>query len=158
MNAQGSAAERIQLASNWLSRGGYRLPTEAEWEYASRSGTVTSYSFGESRELLGRYAWYLENSGERSWPVGQLLPNGLGLFDMHGNVFEWCQDWYSSYGMAAERVDDGAAADGQGSIRVHRGGSWSSPARGCRSAFRGRSLPSDRGSGLGLRVARSSVE
>jgi formylglycine-generating enzyme required for sulfatase activity len=82
------------LASDWLSRRGYRLPTEAEWEYASRAGTVTSYYFGESRELLGRYAWYLDNSEERSWPVGSLLPNALGLFDMHGNVFNWCQDWY----------------------------------------------------------------
>jgi formylglycine-generating enzyme required for sulfatase activity len=75
-----------------LLRTGYRLPTEAEWEYACRSGTLTSRYYGTSNELLGKYAWCQVNARDRTWPCGSLLPNDLGLFDMLGNVFEWCQD------------------------------------------------------------------
>jgi formylglycine-generating enzyme required for sulfatase activity/tetratricopeptide (TPR) repeat protein len=157
-NAQGRYAEGMQLASDWLSRQGYRLPTEVEWEYASRAGTVTSYGFGESRELLGRYAWYLDNSQERSWPVGSLLPNALGLFDMHGNVLNWCQDWYRGYARTGLRLDDGTSAIGAGSRRVGRGGSWDDGPVHCRSAFRGRFSSGLRFNILGFRPARSSVE
>ena len=154
-NASGQFAEGMKLAPDWLERTGYRLPTEAEWEYACRAGAGTSYSYGQARELLGRYAWYDENSSERSWPVGQLRPNGLGLYDMHGNVFEWCQDWYKSYGISGIQADDGATAGGVGSDRVYRGGSWNDGAGLCRSAIRYWGAPEDRGFSLGFRVARS---
>lgn len=155
-NASGQFAEGMKLAGNWLERTGYRLPTEGEWEYACRAGAETSYNYGQAGELLGSYAWYLENSSERSWPVGQLRPNGLGLYDMHGNVFEWCQDWCKSYGRAGTQIDDGATAGVGGSDRVVRGGSWGNGAEYCRSAYRDWYSPSDRDFVLGFRVARSS--
>ena len=80
----------VALPANYLSRTGYRMPTPAEWEYACRAGTATSRPFGDSEELLREYAWYVQNSNDRAWPVGQLKPNDLGLFDMLGNGFEHC--------------------------------------------------------------------
>src|SRR5207245_10036651 len=87
----------MKLARNYLQRTGYRLPTEAELEYASRGGAVTSRFFGETAELLPRYAWYANNSEVRVWPVGSLRPNDLGLFDVHGNVWTWCQEEFKNY-------------------------------------------------------------
>jgi formylglycine-generating enzyme required for sulfatase activity len=84
----------MQLAPNYLARTGYRLPTEAEWEYACRAGAVTSRYYGESDELLAKYAWYNKNSSQRTSPVGSLKPNDFGLFDMHGLLSVWCQDRY----------------------------------------------------------------
>ncbi|MCH8073937.1 MAG: SUMF1/EgtB/PvdO family nonheme iron enzyme, partial [Proteobacteria bacterium] len=87
----------MTMPSNYLNRTGYRLPTEAEWEYACRSKTVTSRYYGQTDELLGQYAWFIKNSANRSWPVGSLKPNDTGLFDMLGNVLEWCQGRYVTY-------------------------------------------------------------
>ena len=117
-----------------------RLPTEAEWEYACRAGTTTEYSFGDDASELGDYAWFVENSNGQTQPVGAKKPNPWGLHDMHGNVWEWCEDQF-----------------GGGSRRVGRGGSWINGAGSCRSATRGGWIPEDGGSSLGFRVARSSV-
>src|SRR5262249_14824853 len=89
--------EGMKLAPNYLERAGYRLPTEAEREYACRAEAVASRYYGEADELLGKYAWYLENAAGRTWPVGTKKPNDFGLFDMHGHVWNWCQESYHVY-------------------------------------------------------------
>jgi formylglycine-generating enzyme required for sulfatase activity len=120
----------------WLAKKtghAYRLPTEAEWEYACRAGTQQAYSFGPDARELTKYGWYTENSGGKTRLVGQKKANSWGLFDMHGNVFEWCQDWYGNYA-AGPAVDP--VGPPQGSNRVLRGGSWASPAKDLRCAQR----------------------
>jgi formylglycine-generating enzyme required for sulfatase activity len=131
----------------------YRLPTEAEWEYACRAGSKTAYSFGESSESLGDYAWFDNNGNDQTHPVGQKKANAWGLYDMHGNVFEWCNDWYGDYPVVAVTDPSGPQ---EGSFRVNRGGSWFFEAANCRSAFRDWSLPSGRYNFFGFRVALSS--
>jgi formylglycine-generating enzyme required for sulfatase activity len=114
-----------------------RLPTEAEWEYACRAGTSTAYSFGDSRDDLGQYAWYLDNSDSKPHPVGQKRPNRWGFYDMHGNVGEWCQDFaHASYRGAPSDGSAWASGGSQEFWRVSRGGSWSDRGRNCRSAER----------------------
>lgn len=139
--------------TNWplrLEGAGFRLPTEAEWEFICRSGTSTGYSFGDDEQLLDRYAWYQKNSGDFSHATGELRPNLRGLFDIQGNVFEWCHDWYSEDESNDATDPIGAEA---GRARVYRGGSWNGPARFCRSSFRVRFDPADRNDGLGFRLA-----
>ena len=135
-----------------LNRRGFRLPTEAEWEVAARSGSRASFGYGSDTSLLKRFAWYQENSGKRMHPTRELYPNIRGLFDMHGNVFEWTHDWYSRYstGMATDPLSSIG-----GSGRVGRGGGWSFEAPICRSAFRDGSAPSDRDNNCGFRLALS---
>ena len=133
----------------------YRLPTEAEWECACRAGTKTTYSFGDSSSKLGDYAWYNKNSGKTTHPVGGKKPNAWGLYDMHGNVWEWCQDWYGDYPSGSVTDPTGAAA---GSYRVRRGGGWFSRPQRCRSAIRYGGSPGHRSYGLGFRVLRSSIK
>jgi formylglycine-generating enzyme required for sulfatase activity len=128
----------------------YRLPTEAEWEYACRAGSTTKYCFGDSDSRLGEYAWFQENSGKQSHGVGQKRPNALGLYDMHGNVWEWCNDWYGEYPRIAVTDPVGPLT---GSFRVLRGGSWLRVAARCRSAVRERFVPSTRDNSFGFRVA-----
>jgi formylglycine-generating enzyme required for sulfatase activity len=142
---------------DWLSQQTgrrYRLPTEAEWEYAARAGTESRWSFGDEEADLDTHGWYRANSGSRTHPVGGKRPNPWGLYDMHGNVWEWVQDaWHSSHeGTPA----DGSAwdSDDTGAVRVIRGGSWGSFARYCRCAFRHWGGPGFRGGGLGFRCAR----
>jgi formylglycine-generating enzyme required for sulfatase activity len=113
----------------------YRLPTEAEWEYACRAGTTTVYSFGDSPVLLSEYAWYSDNAKGMTRPVGQLQPNDWGLYDMHGNVWEWVQDWYSrDYYLQSPSHNPTGPDQGRG--RVLRGGSWFNIGRSVRSAQR----------------------
>ncbi len=133
----------------------YRLPTEAEWEYACRAGSKTAYSFGESSKSLGEYAWFRGNSNDQTHPVGEKKANAWGLCDMHGNVWEWCSDWYGDYPKGA--VSDPKGPD-EGSYRVSRGGSWYFSASLCRSAFRLGYDPSQRPDDDGFRVALSPSE
>jgi formylglycine-generating enzyme required for sulfatase activity len=131
----------------------YRLPTEAEWEYACRAGTSTRFSFGESPLSLGDFAWFGGNSDNQTHPVGEKKPNAWGLYDMHGNVSEWCSDWYYEYPKGAVSDPSGPK---RGSDRMYRGGSWLSEAANCRSANRSRYTSVSRWSSLGFRVALSS--
>jgi formylglycine-generating enzyme required for sulfatase activity len=115
-----------------------RLPTEAEWEYAARAGSDKKYSFGDDAGQLGQYAWYDDNSGEKTHPVGQKEPNAWGLYDMHGNVNEWAQDWYSAtyYSESPGTDPKGPSWPSVGPYRVARGGCWGILAWFCRSACR----------------------
>jgi formylglycine-generating enzyme required for sulfatase activity len=136
---------------------GYRLPMEAEWEYASRAGSTTRYSFGDAENELGQYAWYAGNSKidgrSCTHPVGQKQCNGFGLFDMHGNVCEWCWDRYDVRHYQRPSMDDPRGAEGAAGL-VIRGGSWNGVTQGARSAYRVRYGPGRRSSVLGFRVAR----
>jgi formylglycine-generating enzyme required for sulfatase activity len=126
------------------------LPTEAQWEYACRAGTLTAYYFGDDPEELTAYGWFFENSKRRPKPVKQLQPNGWGLYDMQGNVWEWCSDWYGDY-QELTQTDPTGPADG--SLRVFRGGSWKSPAHCLRSACRLWGGPGLKDDYLGFRIA-----
>ena len=128
----------------------YRLPTEAEWEYACRAGTTTAYSFGDKQSSLGDYAWYDDNSDHKLHEVATKKPNPWGLFDMHGNVYEWCEDWYED-SLSGGNDPKGPSA---GSYRVLRGGSWSHGASDCRSALRYNFRPTDRDYFYGFRIVR----
>jgi formylglycine-generating enzyme required for sulfatase activity len=132
----------------------YRLPSEAEWEYAARAGTTTAFSFGDDAGRLGEYAWYSKNSGRKTHPVGKLKPNAWELYDMHGNVWEWCEDYWDAIYKGAP-VDGSAWVDqDEGSYRVLRGGSWNDGAGICRTACRGRFIPDDRDDYVGFRLVR----
>ena len=111
----------------------YRLPTEAEWEYGCRAGTTTKFSFGDDDSDIGDYGQYWEKRAKETSRVGSKLPNTWGLYDMHGNVWEWCQDWYDDYPSGAVTDPTGPAS---GSLRVLRGGCWGCTAGFCRSASR----------------------
>ncbi len=129
---------------------GGRLPTDAEWEYACRAGSRSRYCFGDDVEQLEEYAWYGKNSGGSTRPVGQKLPNMWGLYDMHGNVWEWCRDGPRDY--TGKPQSDPVGPLEESALRAVRGGSWSGRAQDCRAAFRLGGVPGSWGD-LGLRLA-----
>ncbi len=145
----------MTLPANYLERTGYRLPTEAEWEYACRSGTTSVFFFGSPSELLSRYAWYVKNSNELSGPVGTLLPNDFGLFDVYGNVVEWCQDTFAmDYDKSPGKRDLDRVVD-ISHERVQKGGAFTQLATGIRSAVRSWTAPDIKSSRTGFRIART---
>ena len=127
----------------------YSLPTEAQWEYACRAGSQTIFCFGDSEKDMKHYAWYVENSDKKTHPVGQKRPNKWGLFDMHGNVWEWCSDWYREYEGEEVRNPTGPK---KGRFMVLRGGSWCNHPNDCRSACRYYNFPHYRSISIGFRV------
>ena len=134
----------------------YRLPTEAEWEYACRAGSTTRWSFGDDESQLTHYAWYADNAWDEgkqyAQPVGTKRPNPWGLYDMHGNAWEWVQDWYNSRYNSSPRVDPPGPTSG--SRRVFRGGYSHDGAQYLRSAQRGMNSPGHRHAGIGVRLLR----
>jgi len=118
-----------------FAANGYRLPTEAEWEYACRAGTTTAYSFGDDASKLKAYAWFEDNSASKPRPVGQKPPNSWGLFDMHGNVWEWCNDFYK-VDYYQESPKENPRGPETGETKVLRGGAWKFSAESCRSGYR----------------------
>ena len=148
-NDKGEYAEGMKIAADFLSRTGYRLPTEEEWEFMCRAGSTGTYGFGEPVELLRRYEWYSDNSESHLWSVGMQLPNRYGAFDMHGNAWEWCHGLYSP---KADQADVEVKTTGG---RVLRGGSFLSPTSTVRSAYRNSNQPLYRLDIVGFRPSRT---
>jgi formylglycine-generating enzyme required for sulfatase activity len=149
--------EGIVLPQGHLSRTGYRLPTQAEWEYACRAGTITRRPHGSADELLAKYAWFRDNSENLARPVGLLKPNDIGVFDALGNTWDWCQDRShdseKSKPPAEDQEEAGPVSPKQ--QRVTRGGSFGNPAGEIRSASRSLPTPDYLGDPIGIRVART---
>jgi hypothetical protein len=149
----------FKLKEKYLSLSGYRLPTEAEMEYATRAGALTSRYYGESDELLPKYAWYNKNSQERTWPVGSLKPNDWGLFDVQGNVFTWCQESFKPYpqgeGVSEDKEEELTIVSTKS--RVLRGGSFNALASNIRSSSRLNYVPTYRAFNYGFRAARTFI-
>jgi formylglycine-generating enzyme required for sulfatase activity len=175
-NFNGAAQPAVQVShedaegyAGWLSRGAggppYRLPTEAEWEHACRAGTSTRWSFGDDESRLGEHGWFDGNGGGVTHDVGQKRPNGWGLFDMHGNVWEWCADWFGPYGAQPQTDPTGPErgadlrlvnAEGgrvHGPARIARGASYLYDAGFARSAVRLPWHPTIRAVVMGVRLA-----
>ncbi len=149
----------MKLARDYLRRSGYRLPDgERRWEYACRAGATTSRYFGQTEELLDKYAWYIHNAQDRTWPVGSKKPNDLGLFDLHGNVWCWCQERYkdnpkepNSVIVDKEDMQDIKDKDS----RFLCGGAYSYPASNARCANRVGDVPASGNGAAGFRPART---
>ncbi len=130
----------------------YRLPTEAEWEYACRATSSAAYCFGDTAESLGEYGWFVENSNHKTHPVGEKKANRWGMYDMHGNVWEWCQDRYEPFLSSTETDPKGP---NRGPYRVIRGGSWEQMEVRCQSVYRMSMDPLTKSEDIGFRVAMS---
>ncbi len=158
-NADGQYAAGMKVVPEYLYLQGYRLPSEAEWEYACRAGAATAYSLGEAAELLKEYAVFRSASTGETQPAGQLKPNDFGLFDMHGNVAEWCQDRYQPYPLGESPLSPTIVPDGEevreAALRAVRGGSFLDAPVRLRSAARSQQRPDVRHPDIGFRVARS---
>jgi formylglycine-generating enzyme required for sulfatase activity len=148
------------VVCDWNANG-YRLPTEAEWEYAARGGdnTVAAYTYaGTSAESqLGEYAWYDDNSSDKIHPVGTKKSNAFGLYDMSGNVWEWCWNWHTSSYVTGTEGDSDPTGASSGSYRVYRGGSWCGNSDYCAVSYRISYFPDYRYYYLGFRVVRSAT-
>jgi eukaryotic-like serine/threonine-protein kinase len=157
-NGNGEYAEGMKIVHDFLDRKGYRLPTDAEFEYACRAGTISSRYFGGSDILLDRYAWFQESSQVRTWPTGILKPNDFGLFDTIGNVWQWCHDYDDEYIEEDEKAVVSANNDVNevvdGTIRLLRGGAFNNPKSMIRSAVRFRVQASYRNVTNGFRPVR----
>ena len=150
-----SAVTERERTAGHLSPGyAYRLPSEAEWEYACRAGTTNLYSFGDAATNADQYAWTLENSDATTHPVGLKRPNAWGLYDMHGNVWEWCSDWFADY-PATNLVDP--VGPTRGKFKVFRGGSWNHAVELARSRNRFMMAPTNGIYFVGFRLALSRV-
>src|SRR5262249_46439600 len=139
--------EFLKILNSKSSKYNYRLPTEAEWEYACRAGSTE-----ENVKDLDASAWYNQTSIGKSHPVGQKSPNAWGLYDMLGNVMEWCEDWYGPYTNAEAKDPKGPPS---GSQKVFRGGAWSTFPEQCRSSFRSYNAPTFRLISIGFRLVRT---
>jgi formylglycine-generating enzyme required for sulfatase activity len=157
---QGTTKEQFQLPNEGdvqcdPSASGYRLPTEAEWEYAAKGGPDHKYSgVYAGSDMLEQVGWFEGNSDNHTHEVGLLLPNTLGLYDMSGNIWEWCNDWYGEYGKGSQKNPTGAKT---GTSRVLRGGGCFNGPRRCRAACRGNDGPGNRYDNLGFRLVLRSV-
>jgi formylglycine-generating enzyme required for sulfatase activity len=145
------SSERVKLPDGREYRFGF--PTDAQWEYACRAGSTAAYCYGDDEKELTQYAWYEDNSNDRPHPVGEKKPNAWGLYDMHGNVWEWCSDWYGEY---PSEPDTDPVGPKEGANRVIRGGSWDNDAAFCRTAYRSNGSPTNRDTRSGVRLALSS--
>jgi serine/threonine protein kinase/formylglycine-generating enzyme required for sulfatase activity len=156
-NEEGKYAAGMKMAPDYLQRLGYRLPTEAEWEYACRAGAETGYSFGEAADLLAKYAWYAGSPPATTQGGGKLKPNDQGLFDMHGNVWEWCQSIYKPHTAGEKAIEDAddSSATINGEARALRGGSFYNSQKSVRSAAILWYPPTNRLRDVGFRVART---
>ncbi|MEO2031417.1 MAG: formylglycine-generating enzyme family protein, partial [Planctomycetaceae bacterium] len=157
-NPEGKYAAGMKAKPNFLELTGYRLPTEAEWEYACRANSVTARCYGLSVPLLPEYGWYETNSQRHAWPVASLKPNDFGLFDMHGNAIEWCYDLGLEYPVGADGVlEDTPATDtvSDADKRILRGGSFYRFAEILRSANRSFVQPNNRANDVGFRATRT---
>lgn len=141
----------IKALNNREKTDRYRLPTEAEWEYAARAGSESAYAFGSETSALNQYAWYRKNSKKKTHPVGLLAPNSWGIYDMHGNVHEWCEDWFDReyYAQAPSYAPCGPA---KGLAKSLRGGDWGSKGWYCRCASRSLGSPDRRSNRVGFRL------